>query len=223
MWSFQLNALSRFALLVSVIALAGGCVGLPKTYRSDAVQGVVLDATTGRPVEGALVLLHVEQMGGLHRDVIGYVVAMESVTDATGTYKFPAWNRPVFRGAANATNPIMRVVKQGYELRVIHANPNSFGDYVGSRIDVPQTKQPISLKPAPDDPVYLARQLSDRHFGFLVEVPLGDDPCVWERTPRFATLLVKSAKLLQDLKQFTGLPTASLLESDGKCRSFDVN
>ncbi len=217
MLSFQLNALSRFALLVSVIALAGGCVGLPKTYRSDAVQGVVLDATTGRPVEGALVLLHVEQMGGLHRDVIGYVVAMESVTDATGTYKFPAWNRPVFRGAANATDPTIRVVKQGYKLLVISADQDAFGDYAGTRVEVPQSRKPFKLSPTNSNQLEFARELKARDFGFLVEPRYGEDACVWQRTPKLAALLAQSAQILQNAHEPPGLPSASQLEVRGKC------
>jgi hypothetical protein len=94
----------------------------PFFYWGEAIHGRVVDAESGEPIEGAVVLvdwkLYSGGMGhGGHRDPL---FVQETVTDARGEFAFDKWG-PIRRPLTGAldTAPWFVVFKSGYEHRFL--------------------------------------------------------------------------------------------------------
>ena len=78
-------------LMVSLLLL-GGCTILPGAYQAEPIEGWVVDAETGKPLEGVNIAASWELMsGGMAVIPVGSIMLMETVTDVKGRYAFPAW------------------------------------------------------------------------------------------------------------------------------------
>src|SRR5258708_40037237 len=61
-------------------------------YNAEATEGWVADAETGKPIEGVIVVAHWRITGGLEGGTpINELKILETVTDESGRYSFPAW------------------------------------------------------------------------------------------------------------------------------------
>jgi hypothetical protein len=88
-----------------LLATQAGCAGLPPlSYSAKSIQGRVVDAATGQPVAGVIVvaqwILTMPGTGAGPR-----LQVLEIVTDTTGAYQFPAWGPKV-----NPRYPLSRLV-----------------------------------------------------------------------------------------------------------------
>jgi hypothetical protein len=116
-----------------VIALIGGatCLGAcshQHQYSAAPISAQVLDAETGRPVAGVYVVADWQLLGGLEGGSnIGAVTVMETQTDETGRFRFPAWgpkeivNPSGVYSNARVRNraPGLTLFKSGYEYAVM--------------------------------------------------------------------------------------------------------
>ena len=109
-----------------VLALAlWSCVFAPPLYWAEAIHAHVIDAETGAPVEGAVVVADWKLYGGGighggHRDSL---LVEETTTDANGDFTFGKWGpkkRPAY--AVLDTAPWLVIFKTGYQHRFL---PNS--------------------------------------------------------------------------------------------------
>ena len=84
------------AALAALFALAGftsGCLPLP-VYTSPGISGRVVDAATGRPIAGAVVVIRYDARHSEilpDRDLLGHV---EVSTDAQGGFRVPRFVTP---------------------------------------------------------------------------------------------------------------------------------
>jgi hypothetical protein len=112
---------SRALLLGLIAALAmGPAVALaadPDTYSAAPVHGWVVDAETRQPLEGVHVVAQwILQTGLLHGQHTTRLHIMETVTDSSGAYQFPAWGpkpRP-FLSRFDGFDPMLTFFKPGY-------------------------------------------------------------------------------------------------------------
>ena len=93
---------------------------LPLTYSAKPIAGQVVDAETGKPLEGAIViaLWELERGFGLEGSIIaGRMEVTEVLTDAKGYYSIPGWGpkwRP--KGTHLGHNaPLLVAFKDGYD------------------------------------------------------------------------------------------------------------
>ena len=120
----------RTCLRVLLTILAAGAMGIVLRptpafaieYSAETIEARVVDAQSGAPLEGVIVVAHWQLEGGLEGgNVLGQVNVLETITDASGGFKFPAWGPvPIPRGLpANARlkdlDPEMVLFKPGYK------------------------------------------------------------------------------------------------------------
>lgn len=91
--------------------------GCATTYHAEAIEGWVVDAETGKPLEGVIIVAHWELKGGLEGGVpIAQLQIFETVTDSNGRYFFPAWGPKVIppTGELQGDSPGLLLFKSGY-------------------------------------------------------------------------------------------------------------
>ncbi|MFC4313122.1 carboxypeptidase-like regulatory domain-containing protein [Steroidobacter flavus] len=100
--------------------------GCTKAWRSEAIDGRVVDEGTDAPIAGAIVLVN-WQIKGMEGYPQGQLGIFERVTDAAGRFQIPAWGpkRPPMGTTVDASDPTVRVFKNGYEPLVVRRPPNS--------------------------------------------------------------------------------------------------
>ena len=125
------NFLFPFLLLIALLLSLQACA---TNYSAEPIEAWVVDAESGQPVEGVVVVAHWQLEGGLEGgNNLGQMMVMEAVTDQAGKFSFPAW-RPKkvpsdFTWAtSNARlknmDPEMLLFKSGYEyLRLQNDKP----------------------------------------------------------------------------------------------------
>jgi hypothetical protein len=115
-----LSAATTVPLLVSLTL--SSCVLAPPLYWAEAIHARVIDADTGAPVQGAVVVADWKLYGGGighggHRESL---FVEETATDASGEFTFGKWGpkkRPAY--AALDTAPWLVVFKRGYQHRFL--------------------------------------------------------------------------------------------------------
>lgn len=121
---------SSFALVLALVALAAGCVLAPPVYWGREIRGRVVDADTGEPIEGAVVVadwkLYSGGWGhGGHGDSLR---KEETLTDADGRFAFPSWGptmRPSYTILDDA--PRILVFRRTYEIASLRNAEDSNG------------------------------------------------------------------------------------------------
>lgn len=109
----------RLLGVVTFIVMLPACAtlaGHPLTYSAEAIKGWVVNAETKQPLEGVIVTANWELSNAFGAPV-GQMMAMESVTDASGRFYFPAWG-PKFRppnAIIKDQDPQLVLFKSGYD------------------------------------------------------------------------------------------------------------
>lgn len=119
--------LSGVATLTSCATLAEfpAMEGFPATYSAEAVEGWVVDAETSQPVEDVIVVAHWDLESAY---TPGQMMVMETVTDKSGRFYFPAWGpklRPPL-AALTFADPEIIMFKSGYDFVTLQNTPTSY-------------------------------------------------------------------------------------------------
>lgn len=93
-------------------------IAYPWFYMSLPIEGKVLDAKTGMPIEGAFVLGFWGLDANLffHGYGIGTLYAAETRTNEKGDYKLPFWFRVPLRGKLYSYAPVIKIYKENYHV-----------------------------------------------------------------------------------------------------------
>jgi hypothetical protein len=96
--------------------LSPACAGHP-SYSATAITTRVVDADTKEPLEGVIVVTDWQlRVGG---GVPGQLMLLETVTDYSGTFHFPAWGpRKALVGWLGNEDPMILLFKDGYQFKV---------------------------------------------------------------------------------------------------------
>jgi hypothetical protein len=119
-------------LLLSPCAAGEGPFYPPTEYSAQSIHGRVVDATTGQPLEGVIIvaqwILYDINVGG--GNARRRLQVLETVTAADGTYAFPAWGpkpnlwnldlaKAYFCCVLTDRDPLLDFFKPGYRPRVL--------------------------------------------------------------------------------------------------------
>jgi hypothetical protein len=107
-------------LVILVLVLVGfsTCVWAPPVYWGEAIRGHVVDAETGEPLEGVVIVADWKLLAGGygHGGHLDSLVVQETLTDKNGEFAFPQWGpklRPSFMMLDKA--PWLILFKSGFE------------------------------------------------------------------------------------------------------------
>jgi len=103
---------------VGICDAKGARAILPRAYSAKAIAGRVVDAETGKSLEGVVIVANWQVEGGFLE--VGVPIAqmniLEAVTDRNGRYFFPAWGPkeiPIV-GVLDQSAPTLQLFKPGY-------------------------------------------------------------------------------------------------------------
>jgi hypothetical protein len=105
-------------LLMVTLPLTACAAGPPSTYSAEVLEAWVMDEETNQPLAGVHVVAHWALYGGMHTDMVGPLMVMETVTDAQGRFFFPEWGpkkRP--QGFLWYADPTLLLFKSGYTFK----------------------------------------------------------------------------------------------------------
>jgi hypothetical protein len=178
-----------FASILCLTSL-GACAFI---YSGDRITATVIDADTMAPIEGVNVVGLWKLKGGIEGSrVVGYANVMESVTDAAGTFVFPAWGpKPILAlGELSSGAPLIIFFKRGYGYRQVsnwitskQPNPHTSSEWTGKTILLTRFKGTSSQ---------YALDLSQ--FSIEVDTMLHADPCRLLTIPRILKNLSDQAR-----------------------------
>lgn len=112
----MMQLMTRIALLALLLPLQ--VCAAPFWYTAEPIQGNVVDAETGQPLEGVIVTANWQLEGGIEGSYpVGQMMVMETVTDKNGRYRFPGWGpkRRPLSGRIRTSGPQLLLFKSGYE------------------------------------------------------------------------------------------------------------
>lgn len=105
------------ALLLLTFSLEA-CALPPTVYKSEPAEAWVVDAVTGKPIEGAIVIAHWEMSvhGQKVTDDLYSPKIIETVTDSNGHFVIPGWGpEKVCCGFMDESDPAILIFKPDYE------------------------------------------------------------------------------------------------------------
>jgi len=212
---------------VPLMALGVALLWLPLSahgfmYSAEAIEGWVVDAETGKPMEGVIVVAHWQLKGGFEGgNPVGQLKILESVTEPNGRYSFAAWG-PKFAlmGHLRSESPEILMFKKGYKF--LGLSNNWYRDRDTSKSD--WNGKSVKLERFDGTPAEYAKHLgrlnSDLwYFGYA-----DGEPCGWESFPKMlAALDAQDAEFRQQGINYGSIVSrlqsnASRLKSAG-CRS----
>lgn len=165
-------------------------------YSAEPITAHVVDAETGKPLEGVIVVAHWQLEGGLEGgNRLGQMMVMETVTDAQGRFHFAAWGpKTVPLGllanpiTANARlkdmDPQLLLFKRDYSPLVLR-NERTMAQMAYS---IPATRKSdwnsktIRLEPFKEGLEKWAKRLE--FFKTDLDFSYKSDSCEWKQTPR---------------------------------------
>lgn len=192
--------MSRFISLALLTLLLFGesACGSPYEYSAESIEAWIVNAETGEPMEGAIVVAHWILKFGIESAGSEDLVVMETVTDADGRFYFPAW------GPVRIPKELprdARLMNQDPEIIVYKPRYGSDGFY-NSREDGPfQDKGPSVRKSQ-----WNAKTIPFKRFSGSLEAysraqmglpGLDLDNCKWKKIPRLLVAIDQDATWLE--------------------------
>ena len=195
---------------------------LPEAYRGEAIHGRIVDAETGAPVAGAVVIGYHELVKpfGLEAPIIaGKLHVAEAVTDADGRYHLPAWG-PVPRpdkSYLRRDEPILMIYREGYRLFTNAGyHPGDNRSVLTSRYDG-RTIPLQRLEDGLEEEAREAARITTIMAG-VFEPVFGAGPCDWREIPRTVSGFDRLRRRLEANDLAPGrLPAIDQLEAQGNC------
>lgn len=116
-----LRTLNLWTVVLGFALLFPALAGCYPTYSARSITTRVVDSETKQPIAGVIVVAYWGLDAG--EGGAGNLMLLETVTDSSGTFRFPAWGpkgAPI--GRLENNDPAVLLFKDGYQSEVVH-NP----------------------------------------------------------------------------------------------------
>lgn len=190
------------AMLLLASPLLGGCA---TPYYSKPFGGQVVDALSGKPMEGVIVLAAWDLEHSDSGKGVGTLEQMEAVTDRDGHFGFEGWGPVEIPQPANSRlrirpeAPRVLAFKPGYEFAGGDVATN--GNFGGGTSGFSTLNQPFNSGPSVREakmygPIKMKLFLrSEKEYFSLWESRLiATGNCLWTKVPRMIAALIKEER-----------------------------
>jgi hypothetical protein len=155
--------------------------GFAFIYSAESVEGWVVDAESGKPLQGVVVVAHWQLKGGFEGgNPVGQVHIYEAITDQAGRYYVPAWGpRFALMGTLTSESPGLLYYKAAYKYRALGnswrpGRDNSVSDW---------NKKTVMLEPFKGTPLEYSKSLERLNDTLWGVGHAWGDPCGWRAFP----------------------------------------
>lgn len=189
---FQAKKILILALASCILALAG-C----SPFRMAPVDGIVIDAETQEPVEGALVVAEWLTIYGIHGNHHNDIQVFDIRTEKDGKFTLIEWNE--FK-TLHAIAPIVTTYHEGYKLSVV-----AYGSY---KRRYPGKELIVELERSSEHEILSDKKRSLNRLNEIFS-RRSDLPCFWQRLPFLTRQLIEGKSSLDKAGIKNGLYSAS--------------
>jgi hypothetical protein len=187
-------------------------------YRGDSIEGEVIDASDGRPLEGVVVVALWELVSGIHNSQQGILRADEAVTNANGYFNMPAWG-PIetAEGRLRTTSPVLVFYRRGY-YSLVETNDIYDPDHKPEIWRSEHNGNRFGLTPFEGTLQEYAERTIGMRFLLTGGHEIGD-VCYWERIPVFTRAILQLREAFSKQGIYNELPSADSLRRAGECHN----
>lgn len=190
------------------------------TYRGAAIEGLVVDAETREPIKNVVVVAEWKLYGGwIHPDILGRLLLQETVTDAQGHYRFPAWGPlRAAEGEIDRMAPALSFYKRGYKFTA-RENQRYVAHYVALPDPLISEWDGKTIELAPYESKFRKEDYIQEAIGAssLFSFVYDKEPCAWQKMPRMTAQLLMLDEEYRRNGSSANMPSISRLHSGGKC------
>lgn len=213
--------LRRSLLLLLINTLLPGCVfARPLVYVATSVSGQVVDADSGQPLEGVIVTINWELMGGMHHYPQGQAHVDETMTDAQGKFTFVAWGPKPAPVAAHLheMTPQLLFFKSGYGWDKCVSDLDTD---VNTRVPLSSDcdGKTIKLKKFTGSVKEYAERMGYLNINLSFATGGGVKDCPWKQIPRMLVALHQEKKRFQEKKIYNSISPLRTLPNQTNCGS----
>jgi hypothetical protein len=211
------------ALLTAALALY---IVISKLNMAPATEGWVVDADSGEPVEGVVVVAYwgMEKAWAWSVAPAGAIAVFEEVTDKDGYYRIPGWGPRLAKySVRESADPLIILFKNGYEPKFL-SNMTAGGSGYNSSGALYRPSmwdgKTVELKRFGGDLPKQANALGV--LGRSLESYVVEYNCGWKKIPRMLLALKEQRELMTANKQLASFVYAGNIRTDEKlCGSPD--
>ncbi len=178
------------------------------TYQFDPIEAWVVDAETGKPIEGAVVTANWELVKGSLDGprYFGQLEVKETVTDKSGRFFFGGFSKEDKSGAElRDSDPQIIVFKAGYEFqRFVNTYRDGGAGLKRTQRTAEVNGKRVQLRPMQTDGRSLDRSHSDLigRLGFVTQVMPGlreTERCYWQQIPQMILETNRQEQLMRKM------------------------
>jgi hypothetical protein len=194
---YRLPSMKR--ILTVILALAVGlfaaCGRKATSWSSPEITGKVVDAASGKPIQGAIVVANWQLTTVWENYPLGQLDIEEVVSDRNGQFKIPAWGpKSASEGQLEKEEPHIRIYKPGYVPLIFDNRPSGVEPYnaeeAAGKIVFRHNGETFELEPLSGPPSEQALAIN-KLIESMTFARFGSN-CEWKSVPRILIALSKA-------------------------------
>jgi len=176
-------------LVVLGLTWLGGC----SLHQAKPIIGTVQDASTGEPIDNALVVAEWRLTSGFfHTTEAGVLAIKEIRTDKQGRFTVPGWGTRITFANNAANSPIIQIFKPGYSLGYFPTDNFERGYRLS--LDSDWSGKTLLLKPVVGELALINEVESLESLAHIFTWRWRKEPCLWEIIPDTAAEILNAKK-----------------------------
>lgn len=179
---------NRLNLLILLCIGLNSCALIPSVHKGKPIHATVVEAKTGKPIEGAIVIVLWSLAGGLEGNMREVIDVQEAVTDQFGHFEVAGWSQRIVTKTLYRGTPYIYVLKENYSPGFFH-NKKTLHGKVEIESEWNNLNLAINRRPEHFDKYEYLEKVDEILF-FLGRL----DKCSCTKIPKATALVVEAYK-----------------------------